>query len=589
MDAALSEPWRDGANRVQGLLATGPTRLASIVELGWAAHRAGRTSEIIGAALELLMTELDVDGSALWGVTPAGAFELMAGQGGQGGADQEQADRYSTTLFAFALQTPGNVRYGSKSEHGADQPRPGVSRTMCVAVPGRGHPAMVLSVTCNRLTGFTDNDAILLLSVASILGWVVKSTRDHAEIEAQARRQEQRLRYQTALADCAQNLLANAGAERLDHAVEALQVATQATYVFVERNVVDPERGLCSHTVADVVAPRAATDSPSDYWDLVPWERMPTSRSHLERGENFVVRPDQLDGAEAELYADDPLGVLSELNSPIFVGGEWAGLIGLADCETPREWTDDDIALLSTAAAMIGAYWEREKAHEHLAQLLRSKDEFLASISHEIRTPLTAVVGFAQVLRDAAHTLSPEERAELQETVVSQGTDLTNIVNDLLVAARADIGRLDVSQVPVNLRAQAAQVLEAFDRADLAKIRLGSGTARGVGDPDRVRQIIRNLLSNALRYGGDNVNVSAYAVRSTARVCVADDGTPISPNDQERIFLPYQRAHDARGVAGSLGLGLAISRQLAHLMGGDLKYCYEDGWSRFVLSLPEAD
>ena len=185
------------------------------------------------------------------------------------------------------------------------------------------------------------------------------------------------------------------------------------------------------------------------------------------------------------------------------------------------------------------------------------------------------------------HTLSARERGELLEAIVTEGTDLTNIVNDLLVAAKSGIDRLEVSSVRVDLRAQAAQVLESFESTGVGNIELVGDSVGAVGDPDRVRQIVRNLISNALRYGGNTIRVTVSDRGTVGTVAVHDDGAAIPEFDRDRIFEPYQRAHDAPGLADSLGLGLAISRQLARLMDGDLTYRHEGGESIFELSLPQ--
>ena len=239
------------------------------------------------------------------------------------------------------------------------------------------------------------------------------------------------------------------GEEGLQHALEALLVATEATYVFVERNVVDPELGFCSQFVAEAEDPNAANyEMENEFWDLVPWAQMPTTRKNLEKGLPIAVIPELLEGPEYEQYAADPYPVESELEVPIFVDGEWADLIGFSDQSIVRDWRDSDLSLLATTANMTGVFWEREAARERLEQMNQAKDAFLASVGHELRTPLTAVVGFGQILRDSADTMSEEERAELLELVVTHGADLTNIISDLLVAARADIGELEVSSVP---------------------------------------------------------------------------------------------------------------------------------------------
>jgi len=228
----------------------------------------------------------------------------------------------------------------------------------------------------------------------------------------------------------------------------------------------------------------------------------------------------------------------------------------------------------------------RQEAERQLRETLRSKDEFVATIAHELRTPLTAVVGFAQVLKEEGSNLPPAERAEMIRMIADEGIDLTNIVDDLLVAAKAEAGTLTVANVRVDLRAQTAQVLEGFGHEAVGNIVFTGSSAHTSGDPARVRQILRNLVSNALRYGGDRIRVSVSSDDSTAQVMVADNGTGVSPQDREHIFEPYRRAHDAPGLTASVGLGLTISRQLARLMDGNLTYRREAGESIFALTLP---
>ncbi|MBK5268459.1 MAG: PAS domain S-box protein [Acidimicrobiia bacterium] len=237
---------------------------------------------------------------------------------------------------------------------------------------------------------------------------------------------------------------------------------------------------------------------------------------------------------------------------------------------------------------IVRDFTEREQAREVLEASLRSKDQLIASISHELRTPLTAVVGFALVLQDAHSGLSGEERAEMIRTIADEGADLTNIVEDLLTAAKAEAGTLTVVHVPVDLRAQAAQVLETLHQQQTGRIELIGTGIRAIADPARVRQIIRNLISNALKYGGDTIEINVTGDQTTTRIAVTDNGPGIPPGQQERIFEAYQRAHHTPGLTASMGLGLTISRQLAHLMDGNLTYQHQIGQPTFELTLPKA-
>jgi signal transduction histidine kinase len=239
---------------------------------------------------------------------------------------------------------------------------------------------------------------------------------------------------------------------------------------------------------------------------------------------------------------------------------------------------------LSYGVVVLRNRTQRELVEKQLRDALKSKGELVASISHELRTPLTAVVGFAQVLQESAD-LGADERAAMIRSIVDEGLDLTNIVEDLLTVAKAESGTLTVVRVPVDLRAQVAQVMEELPEAEAPRVTLEGETRKAVGDPGRARQIIRNLVSNAVRYGGDEIRIELVdGERPSVRVL--DNGEGVPQEDRERIFESYQKAHNAAGVTGSIGLGLAISRTLARLMDGDLTYAYVAGYSVFELTLP---
>jgi signal transduction histidine kinase len=269
------------------------------------------------------------------------------------------------------------------------------------------------------------------------------------------------------------------------------------------------------------------------------------------------------------------------------------GLPGAMGVYSDRAWAFDDheIELMQRFADYL-AYGivalrnraRRELIEEQLRATMRSKDELVASISHELRTPLTAVVGFAQLLRDSAD-IAHDEREAMIRSIVEEGADLANIVEDLLTVAKAESGTLTVVRVPVDLRAQANQVVESLREEDAAHVTVTGEARRAAGDPGRTRQILRNLVSNALRYGGEEVIVEVVD-SSQPTVRVLDNGEGIPESERERIFESYQKAHNTPGLAGSIGLGLAISRSLARLMDGDLTYAYEGGQSIFEFTLP---
>lgn len=249
------------------------------------------------------------------------------------------------------------------------------------------------------------------------------------------------------------------------------------------------------------------------------------------------------------------------------------------------------LATTLLAATVVYQLKRRQETQVELSQLIaltRAKDQFLASVSHELRTPLTGVLGFAELLREGQDDLSDEERRSMIANVAAEATDLSSIIDDLLVAARSELDLLAITRVPVSLQAQVSQVLEATDQEVRAGVEMvgGSGLS-AVGDPGRVRQIIRNMVTNAGRYGGDRIQIRFQAVEGSVILEVADNGPGVAAAEHERIFEPYYRAdQDAGTQPAALGIGLSVARHLARLMDGELTYRREAGWSVFQLSLP---
>lgn len=233
---------------------------------------------------------------------------------------------------------------------------------------------------------------------------------------------------------------------------------------------------------------------------------------------------------------------------------------------------------------------ELRDTQRRMEGLLAAKDELITSVGHELRTPLTAVLGFAQMLRIGDGVDMPAaDRKEMVGFIAREAFELSGIIDDLLVAARIEIGKLEITRVPTSLRGQVAQVLEVWEAPEVRGVEVSGDEAKASADPARVRQILRNLIANALRYGGDHIEVRIGREGSEVSVEVSDDGPGLPENEWETIFRPYYRFHSEISQPNSLGLGLTVSRGLAELMDGRLDYRHDKGRSIFALRLPIAE
>ena len=224
-------------------------------------------------------------------------------------------------------------------------------------------------------------------------------------------------------------------------------------------------------------------------------------------------------------------------------------------------------------------------AGQGLMELVRHKSSFLASLSHELRTPLTAVIGYANLLVQPDPGLDKTARRTMVHDMTDQAWDLAGIVEDLLTVARAEIGELEVASVPVTIAANVAQVIESMGGRG-SRISVSGDTAiSGVGDPARFRQVVRNLLSNALTHGSEPVTVEVTTDETHAVLRVKDRGLGVPEGLAESIFNQYVTASDA-GTPGRVGIGLWISRELTTLMGGRLTYYREQNKTVFQVTVP---
>jgi signal transduction histidine kinase len=220
----------------------------------------------------------------------------------------------------------------------------------------------------------------------------------------------------------------------------------------------------------------------------------------------------------------------------------------------------------------------------HLKDESRSKDQFIADVSHELRTPLTGIYGFASELEDAGEDL-PESSRELVGFIVSEAAELSRMVDDLVAAGRIDAQAITYDLEPVKLWSEIQEVVRPFRRRGIS-VEVDDIAIAVLADRMRLGQVLRNLVSNAAKHGGEEIAVTAYSRGDSAVIEVIDDGPGVSDEIGERLFDRYMHRDGAAVVEGSVGLGLAIARSFAEGMGGSLQYLRVDGLTIFEVTLP---
>lgn len=212
-----------------------------------------------------------------------------------------------------------------------------------------------------------------------------------------------------------------------------------------------------------------------------------------------------------------------------------------------------------------------------------ARDDFVANASHEFRTPLTSIYGMSQLIEE--DTDAPALTREYASIISAEASDLTRMVEDLLTTARLESGALTFLTEDLDAGDEAHHVLRPFNRATEV---VASDIERGVLHVDRVRlrQVLRNLISNAIKYGGPTVQVMGRAAGPEYEWIVRDDGDGVPEQIVGRLFQRFVHRGTTVVESGGVGLGLSIVRALAEGMNGSASYRRTGGWSEFVVRVP---
>jgi signal transduction histidine kinase len=301
-------------------------------------------------------------------------------------------------------------------------------------------------------------------------------------------------------------------------------------------------------------------------------------------------------------YEEEPellrIGLRSRVMTPLLAGTQVIGTLSLLRKET-RAFTRDEIDLLSLLGRMVGsaiqnirAFAAEHRTVEELRRLSALRADFVSMVSHELRSPMASLIGSAQTLQARWRQLDPDQRDSFLALIAHETTRLSALVDDVLDTSRIEAGTFSYSFDDVDV-AELVRDSVASAEGSQDEVRINALVSDPLptirADRNRLRQVLANVIDNALKYSptGSEVQVDAYPGNGRVHVDVSDRGPGIKAEDEELVFEKFGRvAGGGEGKPGT-GLGLFIARSIAEAHGGTLEITNgpEPG-TTFRLSLP---
>ncbi len=572
--------------RIEGELRDLQRRLMGLAVASASILRSPDTSAVLSGAIDLARDVFSSDGYAFWRTDPTGVWRIVQSHGisdqfaaraipGQSPRSVSEPMPFSQPLIFEDVEESTLLRDmldAYRSE--------GVRSMIVFPLTIRGERAGTMAFYSRRRRSYLDEDVQVGTALANLAAAALTAAELYEEQRQSRESADQARRMATFLAEAGTALSAS-----LDYEATLKSVATLAVPVIADWCAVDMlgDRGSLQRLAVAHVDPQKVE------FARMLQERYPADPS-APGGVHEVIRTgratylSQIPAAllEAAARDDEHLQIMRELRLtsymcvPLMAHGKAFGAITFVSAESGRQYSESDLRFAQELAVRASLAVENARAYARANEASRLKDEFLATLSHELRTPLNAILGYARMLR--MQTLPPEKTKPALDIVERNATSLKQMIEDVLDVSRIIAGRLRLNVETVDLPsilddAVATMMPAAEGKGVRIETVIDQLTSPVSGDPDRLQQIVWNLISNAIKFTprGGKVQIRLLRVNSHIEIIVSDTGRGISSDFLAVIFERFRQADaSVSRDHGGLGLGLAIAKQLTELHGGTI-------------------
>jgi len=549
---------------------------------------AGYLTRIVGNQIELVAIKAPDEASEA-------AIRARYPQSLQSGAITAQAIRDRAPLNIVDYEVDSRVSESARVTARLH----GYRSWVIVPILRRADPVGTILIARRESGGFTDEEIALLQTFADQAVIAIENVRLFKELEAQTAALTRSVEQLTALGE-----VGRAVSSTLDLETVLTTIVSRA----VQLSGLDGGVVFEYDEAAEEFVQRAMTDTSGALAEARRTTRIRKGEGVLGRTAITlepvqvpdISRPRAYEGRLRETLIES--GIRAILAVPMVREGQLIGCLAVTRNQ-PGEFPAETIELLRTFATQSALaiqnarlFHEIEDKGRQLETASRHKSEFLANMSHELRTPLNAIIGFSEVLSEKMFGELNEKQEEYSKDIYASGQHLLSLINDILDLSKIEAGRMELEVTDFDLPSAIDNALILVrERASRRGIRLGSAIDDRVGmirgDERKVKQVLLNLLSNALKFTpeGGRIDVRATTNDGMAEISVADTGVGIAPEDQEAIFEEFRQVGTADKKVEGTGLGLALSRKFIELHGGRIWVQSQPGkGSTFSFTLPSS-
>lgn len=541
----------------------------------------------IETSLESLIEALDCDSITVWRNTENGLLDAEVVCWAGNSPDPTARIVWSRVpSVAGLLSTAKNHVFQDvndlPSPDRAGYRRHGV--TAAVEVPIMVHQRWIghVSMACQLgARTWEDYEIDAVTAVSEMVSSVWTRQANLAQMEHVVAQRDRSLSIQRALSEAAR-LIFESDEDQLDRILEVILSSLEGRVAYFMTVRHHDEHGVGLVPAVSRVAQGAIVPAHLESGQAMS---IPSHYLPLLDGEPLMISDrDRLDHDARTWYSEMLPQTLSELIFPVMNGEAVVGVLGLTS-NTTRAWDAAEIRTLSAIAQMLGVARTRAEVRRGLEDIVKAKDSFIASVSHQLRTPIAVVMGLSSELSTRWSDFSQGEIMEFVDLMARESREVSHIIEDLLIAARASADSITMLPEMIRLDETVAEAIGSMSaEATHRVVSVDLSPVSTMADPLRVRQIVRNLVTNGHRHGGRQIFIRVTEEGGKALFDVSDDGAGIPQERRDQIFDAYESG-ETDGWTAKMGLGLTVSRQLARLMGGEVSYVH-DPLPTFRLSLP---